>query len=66
MITISWYQYLDVLRLQKEEFDYYSTIVPWACPNDGEPLSQGPGESTWFCKFDGWTYPRDWVRPERL
>ena len=26
----------------------------------GPPSDPG----TWFCPFDGWSYPRDWTRPE--
>jgi len=27
---------------------------PEACPNDGEPLKEGPG-GILFCPFDGWS-----------
>lgn len=26
---------------------------PTACPNDGEPLTEGP-DGHLFCRFDGW------------
>lgn len=41
--------------------------LPAACPNDGQPLLQGPGTDPsviLFCPFDGWQFPRDWFRPE--
>lgn len=63
---MSWYQFLDVLKEQTAEFNYYASIPPWACPNDGEPLIPGPAGSqdTLFCRYDGWQYPRDYVRPQ--
>lgn len=39
---------------------------PIACPEDGTPLLPGPGTAPdveLYCPFDGWQYPRDWVRP---
>lgn len=46
---------------------YGREAPPLACPNDGQPLEPGdPMDPTviLFCKFDGWQYPRDWIRPE--
>lgn len=68
---MSWYQLLDVLKQGQEEFDAYASRPPLACPNDGEPLIQAPPSDAGsgvelFCLFDGWSYPRDYVRPERL
>lgn len=42
--------------------DYYRAAPPTACPNDGEPLLEGPPEdpAILFCRYDGWTYPDDW------
>lgn len=31
---------------------------PAACPNDGEPLQEGP-HGVLFCRFDGYQFPRD-------
>ena len=63
---MSWYEYLDVLKEQQYEFNYYASIPPWACPRCGEPLRTGPqsADNTLFCRFDGWMYPRDYIRPE--
>lgn len=65
---MSWWQLLDVMKQAELEFEYYATRPPQACPNCGEPLQTGPqsAENTLFCRFDGWTYPRDWIRPQRL
>lgn len=62
----SWYQLLDIRRHARQEFEYYANKPPVSCPNDGEPLLPGPASEPgiWFCTFDGWQYPRDWVRPE--
>lgn len=49
---------LEAAALRRDE----ASRPPAACPNDGEPLRQGPGGKL-FCPFDGWQYPRDWVRP---
>lgn len=57
---------MNTLELAKREFEYWASVPPLACPNDGEPLQPGPGDGTFFCKYDGWSYPRDWVRPQRL
>ena len=68
---MSWYQLLDIREQARQEFDYYAERPPVACPNDGEPLTQAPvvGDASGvmlFCRYDGFQYPRDWVRPERL
>jgi hypothetical protein len=41
---------------------YYDTTLPVACPNDGEPLRQGPPSQPGilYCPFDGFQYPQDW------
>lgn len=63
---MSWYQYLDILKEQQYEFNYYASIPPFACPECGEPLRPGPVGSmdVQYCKYDGWSYPRDYVRPQ--
>lgn len=65
---MSWYQYLDVLKYAQQEFDYWASVPPMACPRCGEPLRTAPqsAEKTLFCIYDGWSYPRDYVRPQRL
>ena len=67
----SWYQLLDIRKQAQAEFDWYAERPPVACPLDGEPLRNAPAVETasgceLFCRFCGWQYPRDWVRPERL
>lgn len=53
---------LSTLRLQASYQEYYKSAAPVACPNDGEPLRQGPPSEPGilYCPFDGWQYPRDW------
>jgi len=65
--AMSWYQLLDMLKQNQQEFEYFANEPPQACPLCGEPLVPGPpsAAATLFCRFDGWQFPRDWVRPER-
>lgn len=65
---MSWYEYLDILKAAQVEFEYWASNPPLACPHCGEPLIPGPqsAEVNLFCKFDGFSWPRDWVRPEIL
>lgn len=63
-----WWQLLEINRYREQEFAYYASVPPMACPNDGEPLTNAPpsdaGSSVeLFCRFDGWQFPRDWNRP---
>lgn len=64
---------IDLLSIMAEQVaDENSPVIgrlppPVACPNDGTPLLGGPGTDPTvelFCPFDGWQFPRDWVRPE--
>lgn len=59
---MSWWGLDSILKEKAGYVDYYRSIPPVACPNDGEPLTAGPpGQSAvLFCRFDGWTYPRDY------
>jgi hypothetical protein len=52
----------STLAEQAAYIDYYRTVPPVACPNDGEPLRTGPQAKTGvlYCPFDGFQYPRDW------
>lgn len=66
-----WWQLLDVRKQAQEEFDFWADNPPMACPNDGEPLRQSPTADSGsadelYCPFDGWRYPRDYIRPQRL
>ena len=65
---MSWYQYLDILKAAHVEFEYWASNPPLACPHCGEPLIPGPqsAEVILFCKNDGWSWPRDYVRPQIL
>ena len=57
----SWWQLDSVLKERAEYANYYRSIPPVACPNDGEPLREGPPQQpgVLYCRFDGWQYPRD-------
>jgi hypothetical protein len=49
----SWYGLLDIYREAAAWYAEDMSAQPVACPNDGEPLLQGPrGEL--YCPFDGW------------
>lgn len=68
--TGSWWGLLAVWRDSATEFEAYVSRPPEACPICGEPLRPPPDTPAGsgvelYCKFDGWRYPRDWVRPER-
>ncbi len=56
-----WDLYSTLVQ-QAEYEQYYRSVPPVACPNDGEPLTPGPPSTPniLFCKFDGWQFPRDW------
>jgi hypothetical protein len=56
------YDLLSTLQDQVQRYQYYATVPPMACPNDGTGLLSGPvtEPGILFCPFDGWQYPRDW------
>lgn len=67
----SWWQLLDAIKWREQEFAYWSERPPMACPFCGEPLHRAPPSQLdsgveLYCPYDGWQYPRDWVRDERL
>lgn len=68
MAQVSWYQLLDIIKQAAAEREYWNTTPPSACPRCGEPLRQTPqgAENTLFCVWDGWSYPRDYIRPSVL
>lgn len=55
---MAWEQLLSIYREQAYELDQERSRVPQACPNDGEPLREGPDGSL-VCAFDGWQWPGD-------
>lgn len=59
--VLGWDLY-STLALQGEYLEYYRSVPPVACPNDGEPLRSGPParQGILYCPFDGWEYPRDY------
>lgn len=52
----------STLQQQAAYAEYYASVPPVACPNDGTPLLQGPPQepTILYCPFDGWQYPRDY------
>lgn len=56
------YDLLSTLAQQAEYEEYYKNSLPMACPNDGEPLREGPPQQpgVLWCRFDGWMYPDDY------
>jgi len=67
----SWWGLVSVLAQSKAEFEAFISSPPMACPLDGEPLSNAPTTSAGsgvdrYCRFDGWSWPRDHVTPMRL
>lgn len=54
---MAWEQLGDIAREAAED-RRASEGPPEACPNDGQPLTAGPG-GVLFCEFDGYQWPRD-------
>ncbi|MEU1445505.1 hypothetical protein [Streptomyces mirabilis] len=52
--VISWYELLNISRDAAERYRAYEQADPIACPNDGEPLREGPDGQGLYCPFDGW------------
>lgn len=47
---------LNILRQNADEYQQAKDderTFPQACPNDGEPLREGP-DGGLYCPFDGW------------
>ena len=67
---MSWWQLLDIRKQRAEEFAYWAERPPVACPRDGEPLRNAPPNAAsgieFYCPFDGWAFPRDWITPQQL
>lgn len=59
---MSWYQLLDIYKLNAQQAEFWRSQRPRACPNDGTALMGGPPGSDiqLYCPFDGWAYPRDY------
>lgn len=55
----SWQQWVDAIRTGAQEYHLYKDremLHPVECPNDGEPLRNGP-DGTLYCPYDGWSPP---------
>jgi hypothetical protein len=53
---VGWRQLSDIYREAADDRAAEESTPPTACPNDGEPLEQGP-RGTLHCGFDGYTWP---------
>jgi hypothetical protein len=67
----SWWQLLDIRKQAQEEFDWWADNAPFACPRCGEPLRNAPPTESGssvdkYCNYDGFQFPRDWIRPQKL
>ncbi|MBH1939081.1 hypothetical protein I5Q34_33300 [Streptomyces sp. AV19] len=51
---MAWEQLLSIYRDAADELRAERTRAPEACPQDGEPLREGPDGGGLFCPFDGW------------
>ena len=58
---MSWEQLVNMRREAAAEREAERTARPVACPNDGEPLREGP-DGRLYCPFDGWN-EREHVPP---
>lgn len=54
---MAWEQLVEVIRSAQDDHRTYVSQPPRACPNDGEPLKEGP-DGVLFCPSDGWA-PHD-------
>lgn len=50
-----WYSLISVLSEAQSIAEQEASRTPSACPNDGEPLHQGPN-GVLYCPWDGWQY----------
>jgi hypothetical protein len=53
-----WYGLLSIIEEAKAMKREIEQRPPMACPNDGEPLLQGP-HGVIYCRFDGYRWPDD-------
>lgn len=60
---MSWWTLDSIIKEAAYYEQYYASVPPVACPNDGEPLRIAPPSESGiqlYCVFDGWAYPRDY------
>lgn len=53
MSGTGWYKFLSIIKEARDTEATLAAIGPRSCPNDSEPLTEGP-DGRLFCKFDGW------------
>lgn len=52
---MAWEKVLSIIEEARQDHRDAETTAPQACPNDGEPLREGPNGEL-FCISDGWTW----------
>lgn len=50
---MSWYQLLDIYAEARDPSQRGDEIEAQVCPNDGEPLREGPNGEL-YCPYDGY------------
>lgn len=60
--TGSWWRLDSILKSAAELRTFYGTQEPIACPRCGQPLLNGPPQSSHlkYCPWGHFSYPRDW------
>lgn len=60
---MSWWHLDSIIKENVAYVNYYRSIPPVACPNDGTPLHPGPPNQAvvlLYCPDGDFEYPRDW------
>lgn len=52
---MAWEELLSIYKEAEGQWQAERAAPPVACPQDGEPLDQGP-DGVLHCQWDGWTY----------
>lgn len=58
---MAWEQLSAIYESARLEREADDSVAPAACPNDGEPLEEGPNGEL-HCKFDGWIWDGQPIR----
>lgn len=60
---MAWEELGAIYATAAAEQDAVDSTPPVACPNDGEPLEEGPNGDL-HCRFDGWIWDNQPIRYE--
>lgn len=55
---MAWEELTAIVADTMEQVLNLKSTPPQACPQDGEPLLDGPN-GVKYCRYDGWQWPRD-------